>query len=282
MSRIPEFHFAIPFLPEDATRVDRTAESLWGQSAVSSGRATLKLSLVSSSRGFSMLTAPNPGPLCRVEQYVERGSGMYSALADVLEGSDADFFGYLGAGDTLEPQAFDLVLENAPADSGTTPWWCTGYISTRREDGAIVRVTLPYRYRSRFFETGLHGSILPTIQQESTLWNAPLNRDLDFDRLRSLRLAGDYYLWLQFCRYVEPLVIEAVIGSFRWHGDNISADWEAYQAEVAGMTRRPHLGDKLLAYRDLGMWALPARLRLKLASGHLRRFRWPEGPWSDG
>lgn len=281
MTRPPVFHFAIPFLAKDAARVQRTAASLLEQSAVVSGRASLRLSLVSDTEGLQLHAIHEAGPLAHIERVTESGTGIYGAVADAIEGSDADYFGYLGAGDTLEPQAFDVVLENAPRAQRAEPWWCTSYITTRREDGAIVRVTLPYRYRARFFETGLHGSLLPTVQQESTVWNTFLNRRIDFQRLRSFRLAGDYFLWMQFSRFIEPVVIEAVLGSFRWHGDNASSDWRLYQKEVAGVTRRPRLDDRLMALVDLAMWALPPRIRMRLAPSRIRRFQWPDGPWQS-
>lgn len=279
MTSVPVFHFAVPFLAKDVSRVERTVNSLIGQSAVASNRVQVRISLVSDEVGLSSPSVSHLDRHDSVELIVESHVGMYSAIADAIEQSSADYFGYLGAGDTLEPQAFDLALENSPVNPRLQPWWCTGYITTRREDGAIVRVTLPYRYRARFFESGIHGSLLPTIQQESTIWCSFLNQIIDFRRLRTFRLAGDYFLWAEFCRYSEPVVIEAVVGSFHWHGDNSSADWASYQAEVAQITRRPTIADRALALIDVIVWALPPRIRLALAPSPHRRFEWPNGPW---
>ena len=280
-SDIARFHVAVPFLATSKSRLAETVSSLQNQNAVIKGRAHLTITLVSDELADGPSDFPGLPPNLAMEFKQDTAPGMYNAIADALEGSAADFFTYLGAGDTLEPQAFDLVLENAPRMADGAPWWCTGYITSRREDGAIVRVTLPYRYRSSLFDSGIHGSWLPTVQQESTLWNQAMHAHIDFEKLRTFRLAGDYFLWKQFCRVREPTILEAVIGSFRWHGDNQSNDWGAYKSEVASVTRRPAIRDRVVAAADSILWAVPARIRFKLGSSDIRRYRWPEGPWES-
>jgi hypothetical protein len=279
-SDVPLFHVAIPFLSSGRSRVNATLASLLGQTALQSHRAALKVTLVTDEPS-SVTTLHRAEQTRNVDLEVkqDRVPGMYNAIADALEHSEGDFITYLGAGDTLEPQAFDIALEIAPPSRDGRPWWMTGYIASRREDGAIVRVTLPYRYRSRFFETGIHGSVLPTIQQESTIWNGVLNSTMNYAQLRQFALAGDYFLWHEFSRTCEPQIVEAIVGSFSWHGDNQSADWATYRAEVDSLTRRPQVADRLLALWDAAMWALPPRLRLKFRRGTTLRYRWPEGPW---
>jgi hypothetical protein len=273
------FHVAVPFLSASKSRVAETLTSLQRQNAVLAGRAQLKITLVSDEALVDPAGISGFHPNLAMEFKQDTAPGMYSAIADALEGSTADFVTYLGAGDTLEPQAFDLVLENAPRPDEDVAWWCTGYITSRREDGAIVRVTLPYRYRSRLFDSGIHGSWLPTVQQESTVWNQAMHLRINFRKLRTFRLAGDYFLWTQFCRVREPTIIEAVIGSFRWHGDNQSGNWDAYTSEVDSLIRKPRLRDRVTALADSALWAMPARWRIKFGSSDIRRYRWPEGPW---
>ncbi len=172
-------------------------------------------------------------------------------------------------------------MENAPPDPDREPFWVTGLMQGRRADGAVVRSFLPYRYRKRFFETGLHGSALPTVQQESTFWDRALHARIDFDAWARFRLAGDFYLWRTFSQVCEPVVVEAALGGFTWHGDNQSQNYEAYLDEVRSITRPPKLWERQAAKFERLAWALHPSIKARLANGHIRRFEWPEGPWRD-
>ena len=275
---LPIFHIAIPYLdrPHHRHRVSSTLSSLASQTACADRRARLR----------ATLAVPEPAPdlvdwLMDLFPDVEIDSlpddGMYDALSRVFRESSAQYFGWLGAGDTYEPAAFSVVLENAPG--GHEPYWITGLMRGRRGDGAVVRSFLPFRYRKRFFDAGIYGTSLPTIQQESTFWNFRLHEHIDFDRWRRFRLAGDFYLWHTFSQYSEPMVVEAALGSFMWHGDNQSQDYDEYLAELHSISRRPHAWEKLAAKLERPLWALHPAVKSRLARGSIRRYTWPDGPW---
>lgn len=274
----PRFHIAVPFLDQDSHRV-RLASSLGSilsQTALADGKATLRLT-VASGRTSPDLLGWLGVHFPQVELDEKTDHGMYDGLARVFRDSEANFFGWLGAGDTYEPAAFAVVLENAPP--GDAPYWITGLMRGRRSDGAIVRSFLPFRYRKRYFENGIHGTWLPTIQQESTFWNGRLHDRINFDSWATFRLAGDYFLWRTFSDFTEPLVVEAALGSFTWHGDNQSRDYEAYQTEVQSITRSPLRWERGAARLERGLWSLHPALKSRISGGHIRRFRWPTGPW---
>lgn len=185
---------------------------------------------------------------------------------------------YLGAGDVYEPQAFDVVLETLGKDASVANWM-TGMVVTRREDGAIVRATLPPAYALGMLRRGIYGRLAPGVQQESTWWTTPLNTRIDLESLGRFRLAGDFFIWNTFAHEVEPLVVECVLASFRWHGDNMSSDWAGYQDEVEGIVGPVTLVDRLRGLRAQVDWALPNRLKVRLGNGRVIRWTWPEGPW---
>ena len=91
-------------------------------------------------------------------------------------------------------------------------------------------------------------------------------------------MAGDYYLWKTFAYEAEPVVLEAAIGSFRWHGDNMSADWDGYIHEIQGISEQPPLLIKTWARLERLLWGLPPAAKSRL-SPQVRRFEWPGGPW---
>lgn len=213
-----------------------------------------------------------------IEVEADCGKGLYRAVEQALSGQTADFFSYLGGGDVLEPNAMQLVLEASSSLSTYAPVWVTGMIRGRREDGAIVRSLLPFRYTRRNFDNGIHGSILPTVQQESTFWSGALNDAVDWAAVSRLSLAGDYMLWKQFLRFCEPIILEAAIGSFTWHGDNRSSDWDTYQREVRSITREASWPERISAHLERAAWGLPVTVKARL-SRQIRRYKWPNGPW---
>jgi hypothetical protein len=257
-------------------RLRATLESVLGQNAIAAGSAMVHVVVANGVPSSDLaLWLAEYFPQVEIDQQVD--DGMYDGLSRVLRRSNADYFGWLGAGDTYEPTAFSIVLENSGTED--EPFWITGLMRGRRGDGAIVRSFLPFRYRRRFFEGGIHGTELPTIQQESTFWNSWLHKRIDFDQWATFRLAGDFYLWRSFCRHREPLIVEAAIGSFAWHGDNQSQNYADYLAEVRRVTRSPHVWERWAAKVEKGVWALHPALKARLARGHIRRYKWPTGPW---
>lgn len=274
---LPKFAITIPVKTADWDQIQPTVDSILNQQAVIEHRALVDLKVVYSEISKSLCDWLESRSVSVTKEHVP---SMYGALAQGLEGRRADYYGYLGVGDTYEPQAFDIVLENAPsASEQDRPFWITGFILGRREDGAIVRALLPASYRRRFMRVGLHGSLLPTLQAESTFWNDTLNSKVNLQRLAMFYLAGDFFLWRTFAEYTSPLIVEAALGSFRWHGDNMSADWSTYRQEMESITSPPSLSDRALATLDKGSWALPNQLKQRFGGKRVRRYRWPAGPW---
>jgi hypothetical protein len=277
---LPSFHIAVPYLDniEHRERLATTLTSIVNQTALRDGSASLTVTVASAGAGSGLdqWLADRYSDVT-LDQAPDRG--MYDALARVFRGSTADFFGWLGAGDSYESAAFSIAIENAPGNPTQEPYWITGLMQGRRADGAVVRSFLPYRYRRRFFETGLHGTALPTIQQESTFWNRVLQEKIDLAVWATFRLAGDFYLWRTFSQVCEPVVVEAALGAFTWHGDNQSQDYESYQDEVRTVTRPARFWERNAASLERMMWALHPAIKIRLAKGRIRRYAWPEGPW---
>jgi hypothetical protein len=278
--RVPTFHIAVPYLDKDEhrERLATTLASIVNQTVLRDGSASLTVTVASAGAG-SELDLWLAARFADVTLDQAPDSGMYDALARVFRGSTADFFGWLGAGDSYECAAFSIVIENAPENPTQEPYWITGLMRGRRSDGAVVRSFLPFRYRKRFFDAGIYGTSLPTIQQESTFWNRQLHEHIEFDRWRRFRLAGDFYLWHTFSQYSEPVVVEAALGSFTWHGDNQSQDYDEYLAELRSISRRPHAWEKVAAKLERPLWALHPAVKSRLARGSIRRYTWPDGPW---
>jgi len=113
------------------------------------------------------------------------------------------------------------------------------------ESSQIVGVRLPFRYKRSFIRKGYYGKILPFIQQESTFWRRELNQEIDFDYLRTLKLAGDYYLWTRFSEVTALFIAESYIGAFRIHKGQQSENGTAYFRERSEFIQ--HAGISIIA-----------------------------------
>ncbi|NJM38154.1 MAG: glycosyltransferase, partial [Akkermansiaceae bacterium] len=123
-----------------------------------------------------------------VSIFSEPDQGVYDGLAKGFARCQGDVIGYLNAGDFLFPTALE-VLRDAFTD--TAAGWMTGYSTLANEKWQPWRTDLPFKFRKKFFLNGIHGTFLPTLQQESTFWRRELMEDLDWSRFRKLKLAGD-------------------------------------------------------------------------------------------
>lgn len=253
-----------------------TVASVLGQRAVLSGRVGLEYLICDggSTDGTVELVRAPGSPLIKVVS--EPDAGMYDALAKGLSAATGDVVAYLNAGDYYHPHAFDVIADifDRPAVS-----WLTGYNTFYNEHGAVMDVTLPFRYRAALFECGAYGRFLPFVQQESTFWRRELLDLLDLRALAQLRYAGDSYLWTAFSRRATLHVVQAALGGFRFHAGQISENRRAYRAEVRSFTRRPGVFDLALAGFDRLAWYLPPLAKKYLNDGALFQYDHKAGRW---
>jgi glycosyltransferase involved in cell wall biosynthesis len=177
----------------------------------------------------------------------EPDTGMYDALAKGLSRVDGDIVGYLNAGDILFPWAFDVLLE---VFSNPDVQWATGYSSQINEQGQVTASWKPPRYRREFVANGFYAdpAYPACIQQESTFWSADLNRKIDLEKLRSFKLAGDYFLWTEFAKHADLHSIMSPLGAFRIHGGQLSERRAEYHTEARRCIRPPTIPEKFTAW----------------------------------
>jgi glycosyltransferase involved in cell wall biosynthesis len=267
----------------DAERfIGETVESVLAQTALHSGRAELEYIIcdgLSTDRTVAIAEAASAGfQAGSIKIISRRDGGMYEALAAGLRMATGDICAYINAGDFYARQAFDVVLDIF--GSGQTEW-LTGLSINYNEQSQLVGVSLPFRYRTRHFECGLYGRMLPFLQQESTFWSTRLHQYLDFERLAGFRSAGDYYLWRQFARHAELKIVLSHLGGFRTHRGQISQDLPAYRQEMLEILdgKKPNPIDYALASFDAVMWKAPIAWKKRLNPHGLFCFSHQEQRW---
>jgi len=202
--------------------------------------------------------------------------GMYHALSKGLKQVTGDICAYLNADDFYSPNAFDVVSEIFRSQHVK---WLTGLSAIYNVYSQVVGFSLPYKYRKRFFECGFYGSRLPFVQQESTFWHHSSNVGTDHDRLSEFKLAGDYYLWEGFSKTNQLHIVEAYLGGFRIHSDQLTSRFPDYFKEVTSICRRPQISDQLLFLWDYVLWKSPRGLKKIFNRSNLFRFNHTELKW---
>jgi glycosyltransferase involved in cell wall biosynthesis len=240
--------------------IRETIESVIGQSAILSGRAELDFIICdgnSTDKTVAIVNSYATGNSA-IRLFSESDTGMYAALAKGLQRASGDIVAYLNAGDFYNRCAFDIVLDLFEQKQVR---WLTGYNVHYNDKSYFLNVKLPFRYRREFFASGFYGTKLIFVQQESTFWDASLNRCVDYDRLAAYRYAGDYYLWSCFAKECDLRIVEAYLGGFRIEKGQLSENREVYLQEMMSLTSKPYLFQHILAAFDRVMWYAPVEFK---------------------
>lgn len=221
----------------------------------------------------------------------ERDGGQYAAINKGFARTGGDVMAWLNADDKYMPWALEVVGEIF-AGHPEVQWLTTFCPVTLDQRGRPTRC-VPKKFSGPGFRLGAH---LPGsgwlgaqfLQQESTFWRRSLWQRAGGQVDASLRLAGDFDLWLRFARHADLYGVETPLAGFRYHSQQkTSQAYDAYLEEARQVFLRY---DKLPArwqarLRSLLTRLVPDRLRrgamrLGLVSPvHVCRQLLPSGPW---
>lgn len=235
------------------TKIERTLSSIISQRSVIAGKDTVQCILVDGASTDDTVERANSFNDPRIKIISEPDQGMYDALAKGLDVAEQDVTCYLGAGELLDPSAFEIVSHVFQTYPDVA--WLTGRAVTRNADLHIINSELPRPFHRNLIDCGMYGTRLTVIQQESTFWRSDLTRHFDLKKLKTLKLAGDYYLWRCLAQHHELYVINTHLGSFTSESGQLSqAVPGAYRKELRSIRRRPKLTERFSALM-LRQWA---------------------------
>lgn len=257
--------------------ISETIESVLGQTAVVSRRVVLEYIICDGASTDDTLDIVNSYASSQVRIISEPDSGLYDALAKGLRLATGDIIAYINAGDYYHKSAFDIVSDLIGSDRTK---WLTGYSIVYNEQSQVVKISLPFRYRKKFFKCGAYNKkLLPFVQQESTFWAAELNSAIDFERLSQFKYAGDYYIWSKLCEQHDLNIIEAYLGGFRIHENQLSTCQEHYQKEIFSISSRPTIAEYIMIALDKMIWFAPPRIKKRFNPKGLFRYCFDSGSW---
>lgn len=181
----------------------------------------------------------------------ERDNGLYDALAKGISLSTGSICGYINADDLFHHNALAIVSEALKIEGVE---WITGLRVMFNDVSDITNVTKPLIYDSRLIRAGVYGRFLPYIQQESTFWRSKLNEEINCECLRTLKLAGDYYLWHTFSKRHKLYVLNAMLGGFRKHSGQLSEQLIAYRVEIETFRDKIKISDFIRLTLHCFLW----------------------------
>lgn len=177
----------------------------------------------------------------------ENDNNMYEALAKGLKMATGDIICYINGDDFYLPNAFSCV--NQIFTEYKEVKWITGLPVRFSEQGNIINFHIPWQYNNNLILKGFYGKFLPFIQQESVFWRKELNEIVNLDKLKSFKLAGDYYLWHTFAKKGFHLfVVDSFLGGNRLRIGQLSNNKIEYFSEIKTIKTNPRIMELVVCY----------------------------------
>ncbi len=257
--------------------IEETIESVLNQTAIVKGIVKLEYIIID---GLSTDRTLNNIKKYRnkIQIISEKDNGLYDALSKGIERVTGDFIGYINAGDYYHKCAFEIIDD---IYKNKKKKWITGYAIGYNKKSYLLNVRLPFRYRKKFMQCGFYDNKrLPHVQQESTFWHSSLNSAINLKKLKTFKLAGDYYLWNQFSRIEELTIVQAYLGGFKRHGGQLSENLLSYNREYKSIiAQESNIIDLGLMTFDKIIWEMPNLIKKIFNKSHLIKYNMNKNQW---
>lgn len=180
----------------------------------------------------------------------ERDSGMYDGINRGFARAEGDVMAWINSDDLYHPGAFAAVRDVLERHSSVL--WLVGIPNSINMAGTVAGCDpWPIAYSREFIARGLHRIEnhryrLNWIPQDSVFWRRELWTAAGGQLDTNLRYAADFALWCEFARHAELVRAGAMLGAYRFHGDQVTAEPKRYTDEI-GRSPLPPAGWRLLA-----------------------------------
>lgn len=182
-----------------------------------------------------------------IKLVTQRDEFMYQAVSTGLQLAKGDIVSYINSDDLYFPNAFSTIAHVFVKYPDVK--WISGYPVRYNNKGEVIRVVMPFHYKTTLIEQGFYGTTLPFIQQESVFWRKELNTCIDFTTLEKLSLAGDYFIWHSFARNNQALyLVESLVAGNRLRAGQLSEDRVNYFREFNSIRSKPGILNTVKAF----------------------------------
>lgn len=161
--------------------------------------------------------------------------GMYDAINRGFTLVNGDVCAYLNADDVYLPGTLALMAKAFKQFPKIE--WLKGTTSFIDEESKVYKKGACYLYNQKWIRMGIYGRNAYFIQQDSVFWRRSLWEKMGAEIDSDLRLAGDYFLWIQFSKYAPLWSINKEVSYFRKSRSQLSAKMEGYRKEQASISK---------------------------------------------
>lgn len=160
--------------------------------------------------------------------FSEKDKGMYDAINRGFAKADGDVYAWINGDDAYVPDAFQKITDAFVAFPEIN--WIKGITSNIEADGTLIRKGGVLIYEQPLLARGVYGRQAYFVEQDSVFWRADLWKKVG-GIPTEYRLAGDYFLWIQFAHYSPFWSLNVPVSRFRKSAGQLSQHVSAYKKE---------------------------------------------------
>lgn len=160
--------------------------------------------------------------------FSEKDKGMYDAINRGFAKANGDIYAWINGDDTYVPGAFQKIADAFVTFPEIN--WIKGITSNIEADGTLIRKGGVFIYEQPLLARGVYGRQAYFVEQDSVFWRADLWKKVG-GIPTEYRLAGDYFLWIQFAHYSPLWSFNVPVSRFRKRAGQLSQHVSTYKKE---------------------------------------------------
>jgi glycosyltransferase involved in cell wall biosynthesis len=160
----------------------------------------------------------------------EKDKGMYDAINKGFSHADGELMLWLNSDDYLFENAIKsavMIMKKYPKVK-----WIKGRNAYLDQNNILRKIACFQSYYQSLIKSGYYRSdVIGSIMQETTFWHRDLYIKAGNHINIDYKVASDYELWVRFAKFETLYSINTLLGAFRQHNAQLSADINLYETE---------------------------------------------------
>ena len=197
--------------------------------------------------------------------------GLFDAITAGFKHATGDILAYLNSDDFYQPGAFEKVRQIFQSRKDVQ--WLTGRGNTSDKHGTIIRVEPLLQWPTTAILNVAMQEAGHFIQQDSTFWTADLWRAAGGYTSTAYPLSADYELWVRFARHADLHMVDDLLSSYRYHGDNVAMAYKQHylwESCVIAIRELQRSSGELLDQKQTAPEIIQTRCKVQIPPGAVR------------